>query len=188
MGFVIYFERIVQVVIAGAIVITALGGLKATGIYNKIKNKDVRKLLLFLSCIVLDLIAAVIYIARDNLGWENYLPMAGGVICVTTVMYAFYENVYVRKLIQLIFRSVKNGILKVILKQQTPEEARQIVVDTASEALKEAVTGAAMAIQNAEKQPEKVVEETSKLVVNVKETAADDFEKLLSAVKKANGN
>lgn len=183
-----YANRIVQLVILSAIVITVLGGIKATGIYNRFKNKDVRKLLLFLSCIVLDLVAVVIYIVQENVGWDNYLPAAIGTVGITTVMYAFYENVYVRKLIQLIFRSVKNGILKVILKQQTPEEARQIVVDTASEALKEAVTGAAMAIQNAEKQPEKVVEETSKLVVNVKETAADDFEKLLSAVKKANGN
>lgn len=181
-----YANRIVQLVILSAIVITVLGGIKATGIYNRFKNKDVRKLLLFLSCIVLDLVAVVIYIVQENVGWDNYLPAAIGTVGITTVMYAFYENIFVRNLILLIFRSVKNGLVKMIAQQQTAAEVKQDVIEETKDALKEAAAEAVLSVRSDE--PSAAVKESEavdKPAGNATESAENDFKNTMNAVKSA---
>ena len=181
-----YANRIVQLVILSAIVITVLGGIKATGIYNRFKNKDVRKLLLFLSCIVLDLVAVVIYIVQENVGWDNYLPAAIGTVGITTVMYAFYENIFVRNLILLIFRSVKNGLVKMIAQQQTAAEVKQDVIEETKDALKEAAAEAVLSVRSDETSAAvKESEAVDKPAGNATESAENDFKNTMNAVKSA---
>ena len=170
-----YGDRIMQLVILSAIVITVLGGIKATGIYNRFKNKDVRKLMLFLSCIVLDLVAVVIYIVQEKVGWDNYLPAAIGAVGITTVMYAFYENAFVRNLILLIFRSVKNGLVKMIAQQQTKD------------ALKEAAAEAVLSVRSDETSAAvKESEAVDKPAGNATESAENDFKNTMSVLMKMN--
>ena len=128
----------------------------------------------------------IIYIVQEKVGWDNYLPAAIGAVGITTVMYAFYENAFVRNLILLIFRSVKNGLVKMIAQQQTAAEVKQDVIEETKDALKEAAAEAVLSVRSDETSAAvKESEAVDKPAGNAMESAENDFKNTMNAVKSA---
>lgn len=81
--------------------ILLIGILKLCKVFNKISNKNIKKLIYYILNVVLSFGGAAIYYAAFKIGFNSYLMFCLTQISATTTLYAIYENFGVRKLVQI---------------------------------------------------------------------------------------
>ena len=81
--------------------ILLIGILKLCKAFNKISNKNIKKLIYYILNVVLSFVGVAIYYASFKIGFESYLMVCLTQISATTTLYAIYENFGVRKLVQI---------------------------------------------------------------------------------------
>lgn len=81
--------------------ILLIGILKLCKVFNKISNKNVKKLIFYILNVVLSFGGAAIYYAAFKVGFDSYLMFCLTQVSATTTLYAIYENFGVRKLVQI---------------------------------------------------------------------------------------
>lgn len=82
-------------------IIIFLGGLKLLKVFDKIKSKNVKKFIYYAIDISLAFGGIAIYFAIFKLDFANYLPLCATQVSATTTLYAVYENLGARKLVQM---------------------------------------------------------------------------------------
>lgn len=95
-----------QLVLTGGIIVTSaiiflLGMLKKV-VFDKIKNKLLRKVALSFSSVILVFPFTAIYIVSNNIPFDYYWWACGGAAIATVITYWLYENTGLRNLIYLI--------------------------------------------------------------------------------------
>ena len=78
-----------------------IGILKLCKVFNKISNKNIKKLIYYILNVVLSFVGVAIYYAAFKIGFNSYLMFCLTQISATTTLYAIYENFGVRKLVQI---------------------------------------------------------------------------------------
>lgn len=81
--------------------ILLIGILKLCKVFNKISNKNVKKLIYYILNVVLSFGGVAIYYAAFKIGFNSYLMVCLTQVSATTTLYAIYENFGVRKLVQI---------------------------------------------------------------------------------------
>ena len=81
--------------------ILLIGILKLCKVFNKISNKNIKKLIYYISNVVLSFGGVAIYYAAFKIGFNSYLMFCLTQVSATTTLYAIYENFGVRKLVQI---------------------------------------------------------------------------------------
>lgn len=81
--------------------ILLIGILKLCKVFDKISNKNIKKLIYYILNVVLSFVGAAIYYAAFKIGFESYLVFCLTQVGATTTLYATYENFGVRKLVQI---------------------------------------------------------------------------------------
>ena len=81
--------------------ILLIGILKLCKVFNKISNKNIKKLIYYILNVVLSFGGAAIYYAAFKIGFNSYLIFCLTQVSATTTLYAIYENFGVRKLVQI---------------------------------------------------------------------------------------
>ena len=81
--------------------ILLIGILKLCKVFNKISNKNIKKLIYYILNVVLSFVGVAIYYAAFKIGFNSYLMFCLTQISATTTLYAIYENFGVRKLVQI---------------------------------------------------------------------------------------
>ena len=81
--------------------ILLIGILKLCKVFNKISNKNIKKLIYYILNVVLSFGGVAIYYAAFKIGFNSYLIFCLTQISATTTLYAIYENFGVRKLVQI---------------------------------------------------------------------------------------
>lgn len=81
--------------------ILLIGILKLCKVFDKISNKNVKKLIFYILNVVLSFGGAAIYYAAFKVGFDSYLMFCLTQVSATTTLYAIYENFGVRKLVQI---------------------------------------------------------------------------------------
>ena len=90
-------------------VIFVIGALKPK-VFDKIKNKNVRKCLLFLTSIVLSFAAVAIYFVVEAVPFK-YFPLSGAAVaCACILAYSGYENFFIRVFIDWIKKTIRKSI------------------------------------------------------------------------------
>ena len=102
-----------QLVLLGGVIVVGivmfLMGLFKKFISDKIKNKDLRKAVLFFSSIILAAPATLVYMISNGIGLEYFLCLYLVNSVLMIVFYQFYECTSFRKLLSLIG---KNAVTK----------------------------------------------------------------------------
>lgn len=88
-------------IMLGIAIIFVVGVLKYFKLFDKITNKDLRKFIFLIVDVALSFGASAIYLAISHIGFVGYLAVVGEVFTVCLVEYAIYENVGLRKALQL---------------------------------------------------------------------------------------
>lgn len=86
--------------IATAIILT-IGILKVCKVFDKIQNKDVKKIIYYALDIALSFGYVALYYVIFNLNWHTYLILCITQMGATTTLYNIYENFGLRKLLQM---------------------------------------------------------------------------------------
>ena len=81
--------------------ILLIGILKLCKVFDRISNKNIKKLIYYILNVVLSFGGAAIYYAAFKVGFESYLVFCLTQVGATTTLYAIYENFGVRKLVQI---------------------------------------------------------------------------------------
>ena len=81
--------------------ILLIGILKLCKVFNKISNKNIKKLIYYILNVVLSFGGVAIYYAAFKIGFNSYLMFCLTQVSATTTLYAIYENFGVRKLVQI---------------------------------------------------------------------------------------
>lgn len=87
--------------VLGTIIIAFIGILKLCRVFDKIKNKDVKKMIYYLLTVALSFGVVALYFTIYNLGFNEYVLFSCSQIGATTALYAIYENLGLRKLWQI---------------------------------------------------------------------------------------
>ena len=93
-------------------VICFIGILKVIKLFEKLTNKDIKKGVYFLLSVGLSFAGAAIYYHISNFAWNTYWIYGICQAAITTVLYALYEDLGPRKLIQLLFTWVASWFKK----------------------------------------------------------------------------
>lgn len=94
-----------ELMVAGAImvsVIIMLVGMLKHYVFNRIKNDDVRKTVLSLASVGFSFVATFAYFLIEGINWRWYVlgSLLMSIACI--VVYHFYENYHLRKLVHKI--------------------------------------------------------------------------------------
>ena len=81
--------------------ILLIGILKLCKVFNKISNKNIKKLIYYTLSVVLSFGGVAIYYASFKIGFNSYLIFCLTQVSATTTLYAIYENFVVRDLVQI---------------------------------------------------------------------------------------
>lgn len=122
-------------VIASWIILT-LGCFKLCKVFDKIKNANVKKFIYYVIDIVMSFGGVAIYFAIFEIDFVNYVAISLSQVTATTTLYAIYENLGARKLVQL-FWSWLGGVVKKDKHKQLLKFAKAVGLDTAIQELKE---------------------------------------------------
>ena len=114
----ILLENFKEILVTGAIMVSAIiifiGFLKPI-LFNKIRCKPIRRILLALSDILFSFAATAIYFVIEGFPWTYYWQTSVGVTCLCIVVYWFYENTCLRDLIGKIGTMAVKKFFKVFL-------------------------------------------------------------------------
>lgn len=98
-----YIERYGLIVATIALsVICFIGLLKVCKVFNKISSKQAKKTIYYILSIGLAFGATALYYSLFTLSWDTYLKFSIAQANATAVLYALYENLGIRKLLQVI--------------------------------------------------------------------------------------
>lgn len=100
------------VFIIASCIIAVIGILKLCKVFNKIENKNVKKLIYFILDVALSFGGAAIYYAIFNIGFDSYIIFSATQISSTLTLYQIYENIGARKLWQIILAGVAGWFKK----------------------------------------------------------------------------
>lgn len=138
-------------VIASGIIVL-LGILKLCKVFNKIQNKNVKKFIYYVIDIALAFGGVAIYFAIFKKDFADYITICLTQITATTTLYAIYENLGARKLVQL-FWNWFGELVEKDKHKQLVKFAKAVGLDNAIAELKDA------SIKEAEKLEQKIAEE-----------------------------
>jgi len=110
-------------IIATAIILT-IGILKVCKVFDKIQNKDIKKIIYYGLDVVLAFGYVALYYVIFNLEWHTYWILCITQMGATTTLYNIYENFGLRKLLQMFLA----WFTKVTTKKNT-EKFAQLVQD-----------------------------------------------------------
>lgn len=133
-------------------IIVLLGILKLCKVFNKIQNANVKKFLYYVIDIALAFGGVAIYFAIFKESFADYVTVSLTQITATTTLYAIYENLGVRKLVQL-FWAWFGGLVQKDKHKQLVKFAKAVGLDNAIEELKD------VSLKEAEKLEQKIAEE-----------------------------
>lgn len=145
------------VFIIATCIIVLLGVLKLCKVFSKIKNANVKKFIYYAIDIILSFGGVALYFAIFKKDFAEYITVGVTQISATTTLYAIYENLGARKLVQMFW----NWFSKVVEKdkhKQLVKFAKTVGLDKAIEELKEVSIKEAEKIE-AEKKIDVVTEE-----------------------------
>lgn len=110
-------------VIATAIILT-IGILKVCKVFDKLQNKDVKKIIYYALNVALSFGYVALYYVIFTLNWDTYWILCITQMGATTTLYNIYENFGLRKLLQMFL----TWFTKVTTKKNT-EKFAQLVQD-----------------------------------------------------------
>lgn len=94
-------------------IIVFIGFLKLCKVFTKIENnKQIKKFVYYLLNVALAFGGAAIYFATFKLSWSEYVFFSCAQVTATTTLYAIYENLGARKLVQIIISNIAEWIKK----------------------------------------------------------------------------
>lgn len=154
-----YLDLIVVGVIMVSAIIMFIGILKPV-LFNKIKNKGVRKGLLALSDIVFAFIATAVYFLIESINWEYYWVASAITSLATIVAYWVYENTSLRTLIEKIGTIALKKFVRVGLALFTADEKSEVeqTLNTVIDEVKSATKAELKSTSNALKKGDKELE------------------------------
>lgn len=124
------------VFIIATCIIVLLGVLKLCKVFSKIKNANVKKFIYYAIDIALSFGGAAIYFAAFKIDFGGYLAFSVAQISATTTLYAIYENLGARKLVQM-FWNWFGGLIKKDNEHKLIKFAKSLGLDNAIEQIKE---------------------------------------------------
>lgn len=101
-----------SVLIISLSIIAILGILKLCKVFDKIKNKDIKKFVYFGIDIVLAFGCSAIYFAIFKKDWSGYFTYSIGQFAAVVILYAFYEHWGIRKIVRLLIGAIAKWIKK----------------------------------------------------------------------------
>lgn len=114
--------------VIGCISIANAGILKLCKVFDKITSKDLRHVIFFVLDVALAFGCAAVYFYAFKLDWKGYPIFSALQISATTSLYAIYEGVRGKKLIQIIINAIvkcfknNDAFKKLAKKLGLPEE------------------------------------------------------------------
>lgn len=124
------------VFIIATCIIVFLGILKLCKVFSKIQNANVKKFIYYVIDIALSFGGVAIYFAIFKVSFTDYFALVFTQISATTTLYAIYENLGARKLVQLFWKWFGSAVEKDKHKQLI-KFAKSVGLDKAVEELKE---------------------------------------------------
>lgn len=101
-----------SVFVIASCIIALIGILKLCKVFDKITNKNVKKLIYYVLNIVLAFGGSAIYFAAFKISFSGYVVFAFAQVGATTTLYAIYENFGVRKLVQIALDAIAKWFKK----------------------------------------------------------------------------
>lgn len=126
------------VFIIASCIIFLIGFLKFCKVFDKITNKDVKKFIYYALNIVLSFAGAAIYFGIFKLNFVSYLPFAASQVTAVTTLYAIYENLGMRKLVQIGLAAIAKLFTK-HSEHKFVKEAKKLGLDVAIKQLQDLV-------------------------------------------------
>ena len=124
------------VFIIASCIIVLLGILKLCKAFSKVKNANVKKFIYYAIDIALSFGGAAIYFAAFKVDFSGYIAFSVAQISATTTLYAIYENLGARKLVQMFWKWFADVVQKDKHKQLL-KFAKSVGLDAAVEEIKE---------------------------------------------------
>ena len=125
----IFWEHYQDIIVCGLImvsaIIVAIGFLKPF-VFNKIKNKNLRKATLAFTNVGACFATVFVYFLVKGFPLENYWVTATALAITSILVYWFYENTCLRNLIELIGNLVLRRVLKASLFALTTEDINAV--------------------------------------------------------------
>lgn len=87
--------------VLGTIIIAFIGVLKLCKVFDKIKNKDIKKMVYYILTVALSFGFVALYFTAHDIAFSNYVLFSCSQVGATTALYAIYENLGLRKLWQI---------------------------------------------------------------------------------------
>ena len=124
------------VFIIATCIIAVLGVLKLCKTFSKLKNANLKKFIYYAIDIALSFGGAAIYFAAFKIDFANYWAFGIAQISATTTLYAIYENLGARKLVQM-FWNWFGGLIKKDEHHQLIKYAKSLGLENAIEQIKD---------------------------------------------------
>ena len=101
-----------SVFVIASCIIALIGILKLCKVFDKIKNKNIKKLIYYVLNVAFAFGGAAIYFAAFKIDFSGYVMYSCTQVGATTTLYAIYENFGVRKLVQILLAWVATWFKK----------------------------------------------------------------------------
>lgn len=124
------------VFVIASIIIAVVGILKLCKVFGKINNSNVKKFIYYVIDIILSFGCVAIYFAVFKIDFTNYIAVGATQISATTTLYAIYENLGARKIVQLFWKWLGSVSHKDKYKKLV-KIAKQLGIETVIEGLKD---------------------------------------------------
>jgi hypothetical protein len=98
------------VLIIAVIIIAFIGFLKICGVFKKLNNKTVKKVIYYSLDVALSFGVGAVYFSIFDKNFDQYIAYSLAQIAVTTTLYAIYENFGIRALIQKLVSLIRTAI------------------------------------------------------------------------------
>lgn len=100
------------VFVIASCIIALIGILKLCKVFDKITNKNIKKLIYYILNVAFAFGGATIYFAAFKISFSGYVVFAFTQVGATTTLYAIYENFGVRKLVQIALDAIASWFKK----------------------------------------------------------------------------
>lgn len=123
------------VFVIASCIIALLGVLKLCKVFSKIKNANAKKFIYYMIDIVLSFGGVALFFVIFHIEFNDYLTLCITQVSATTTLYAVYENLGARKLVEM-FWSWFGGVVEKDSHKQLIKFAKSVGLDNAIEELK----------------------------------------------------
>ena len=101
-----------SVFVIASCIIFFIGILKVCKVFTKINNAQVKKFVYYILNVALAFGCAAIYFVSFKLNWSEYVFFSCAQVSATTTLYAIYENLGARKIVQIVLSKIAEWIKK----------------------------------------------------------------------------